>query len=234
MEFMNSQQSLTVLQWILRAVISFFFLLFAAKIMGQRSISQLRLLDFIMALMLGNIIAHPLSDERLSLTNSMITMSALVILYIVSVFASLKWNRIRYFLDPSPFPLIKNGRIIYENLHKARISIDFLLSQLRKERIEEVHKVALALWEPDGTISIFLDPKYGAVTAKMMHLKTQPFDLPTTIIKEGTIDHDNLHQTGKDEEWLKNKLKMTYHTDIQDILLATIDHNDNLKIVWYK
>ncbi|MFF6015923.1 hypothetical protein [Lysinibacillus fusiformis] len=31
--------------------------------MGQRSISQLRLLDFAMAITLGNIIAHPLSDE---------------------------------------------------------------------------------------------------------------------------------------------------------------------------
>uniref|UniRef100_UPI0035B50BFD DUF421 domain-containing protein n=1 Tax=Peribacillus tepidiphilus TaxID=2652445 RepID=UPI0035B50BFD len=91
MGFFNSQESLTVIQWILRAVVSFFFLLIAAKIMGQRSISQLRLLDFIMALMLGNIIAHPLSDEQLGLKGSMITMSVLVILYTLCVFLSLKW-----------------------------------------------------------------------------------------------------------------------------------------------
>jgi uncharacterized membrane protein YcaP (DUF421 family) len=34
--------------------------------MGKRSISQLRRLDFTMALSLGNIIAHPLSDEQLA------------------------------------------------------------------------------------------------------------------------------------------------------------------------
>ena len=47
----------------LRAIISYVFLLFAIKLMGRRSISQLRLIDFTMALILGNILAHPLSDE---------------------------------------------------------------------------------------------------------------------------------------------------------------------------
>ena len=47
MEFIHGQDSLTTIQWILRAVVAFFFLLFSAKIMGQRSISQLRLIDFV-------------------------------------------------------------------------------------------------------------------------------------------------------------------------------------------
>ena len=64
----------------------FFFLLFATKIMGQRSISQLRMLDFAMAITLGNIIAHPLSDEGLGMKGSMITMAVLVALYLIGVF----------------------------------------------------------------------------------------------------------------------------------------------------
>jgi len=74
LDFFYSQESLTAIQWILRAVISFFFLLIVTKIMGQRSLSQLRLLDFIMALSIGNIIAHPLSDQHLGMKGSMITI----------------------------------------------------------------------------------------------------------------------------------------------------------------
>ncbi len=116
MDFFNSQETLTAIQWILRAIISYFFLLLSVKLMGQRSISQLRLLDFIMALILGNILAHPLSDEQLGLKGSMITTSVLVILYIISVFASLKWGKLRRFFDSDPFPLIENGQIIYKSL----------------------------------------------------------------------------------------------------------------------
>lgn len=155
MDFFHGQEALTIIQWILRAIVSYFFLLFAAKIMGQRAISQLRLLDFLIALIIGNILAHPLSDEQLGLKGPLITTAVLVLLYIFCVFLSLKWGKLRSFFENSPFPLIENGQIVYKSLAKARISIDFLLSELRKEKIEDIQKVALALWEPDGTISFF-------------------------------------------------------------------------------
>lgn len=119
MEFFHSQESLPAIQWILRAIVAFFFLLFATKIMGQRSISQLRMLDFAMAITLGNIIAHPLSDEGLGMKGSMITMAVLVALYLIGVFLSLKWVAFRHLIDSPPIPLIKNGQIISANLQKA-------------------------------------------------------------------------------------------------------------------
>jgi len=59
MDFFQSQETLTSIEWILRAVVAFIFLVIVAKVMGQRAISQLRLLDFVIALVIGNIIAHP-------------------------------------------------------------------------------------------------------------------------------------------------------------------------------
>lgn len=155
MEFFSGQESLTVMQWVLRAIVGFFFLVIIAKLMGQRSISQLRFLDFVMALLIGNIIAHSLSDEQLGLKGSMITMSVLVTLYLAGVFLSLKWEPLRRIFEPLPIPLIEYGEIKYYNLKRARISVDALLAELRKEQVEDVKKVALALWEPGGTISIF-------------------------------------------------------------------------------
>ncbi|TDL31914.1 DUF421 domain-containing protein [Jeotgalibacillus sp. S-D1] len=233
MDFFQGQETLTTIQWILRAVIAFFFLLFAAKIMGQRSIGQLRLLDFIMAILIGNIIAHPLSDENLGLKGSMTTMSVLVILYMIGVFLSLKWVNLRNWLDPAPFPLIKNGQILHENFKKARITIDFLLSELRKGEIEDVHKVSLALWEPDGSISFFLNPQFRALTPSDMKIIPEPFSLPHTIIKEGKIDYKELTNFGKDEIWLDNKLKAAANTSIKDVLLATIDHTENVQLLLY-
>ncbi|MEH6949053.1 DUF421 domain-containing protein [Bacillus sp. JJ634] len=233
MDFFQSQESLTSIEWILRAVVAFLFLFFMAKIMGQRSISQLQLLDFIIALSIGNIIAHPLSDEGLGLKGSMITMTVLVTLYLIGVFASLKWKKLRHFIDTPSFSLIENGKIISKNLKRARISIDFLLSELRKEKIEDVQKIALALWEPDGTISFFLHSQYQAMTPADMNIVTKPFTFPSTIIKEGKIEFKELHRIGKNENWLKHKVKSLYDADIHDILLGTIDQNDQLKIFLY-
>ncbi|GAB1810893.1 DUF421 domain-containing protein [Priestia megaterium] len=235
MDFFYSQESLTAVQWILRAVISFFFLLIVTKIMGQRSLSQLRLLDFIMALSIGNIIAHPLSDQHLGMKGSMITIGVLVILYLIMVFLSLKWLKFTKFVDPSPFPLIKNGEILYKGLTKARIPIDVLLTELRKKQIHDIQQVALALWESDGTISFFLESQYQILTPKDMKLITKPFSLPITIIKDGKIDFEELKQTGKDEEWVKNQIRTIHSLDIKNILLATMDDkNDKIKVFLYK
>jgi len=54
-EFFHGQESLTAIQWVLRAVVGFFFLFIVVKVMGLRSISQLRLLDYAMAILIGNI-----------------------------------------------------------------------------------------------------------------------------------------------------------------------------------
>ncbi|MBT2699436.1 DUF421 domain-containing protein [Bacillus sp. ISL-40] len=234
MNFFHSQETLSSIEWILRAIIGFFFLLIVAKIMGQRAISQLRLLDFVIAMVIGNIIAHPLSDEHLGMKGSMITTVVLVALYTGGILISLKSALIDKFLDPAPFPLIKEGEIIYKALKKARISVNHLLAELRKEKVEDIKKVALALWESDGKLSIFLDPQYEAITPSIYQIKTEPFDLPQTVIKEGKIDYHTLKQINKDKGWLIHTLNQTHQTEIQNVLLATIDGKNNLKVFFYR
>lgn len=233
MDFFHSQESLTAIQWILRSIVAYFFMVIAAKIMGQRAISQLRLLDFVIALIVGNIIAHPLSDEHLGLKGSMITMTVLVILYSINVTLSLKSEKVRKFLDTTPIPLIKDGKILYKNLMKARISLDYLMTELRKEKIEDIEKVALAMWESGGTLSHFMKPQYEPLTPLDMNLPTKPFELPVTIIKEGKIDKSTLQSLGKDDTWLKRKIESTYNAEIHDILLATLSKNHDVKVFLY-
>ncbi|SOC40722.1 DUF421 domain-containing protein [Ureibacillus acetophenoni] len=230
MDFFHGQESLTAIQWGLRAVVGFFFLFIIVKVMGLRSISQLRLLDYAMAILIGNIIAHPLSDEGLGLMGSFITMTVLVILYTIGTFLTLKSLPFRHFIAHSPIPLVKEGQIIVKNLRKARISVDDLLSELRKEKIDDIKKVALANWEPDGTITSFLFPEHQPVTKKDLQITSEPFSFTTVVVKEGKIDYKELNKTSIDENWLKVELSATYHAEIEDVLIASIDQNKKLKV----
>lgn len=234
MDFIQSQETLTTIEWILRALVAFFFLVIVAKVMGQRAISQLRLLDFVIALVIGNLIAQPLSDEKLGLKGSVITTIVLVTLYLGGIFLILKWPWFRRLITAPPINLVKDGKIIYKGLKKARISIDVLLEELREEKIEDVKKVALAIWEADGKISVFLDPKYNPLTPSNYQMATEPFDLPKLIIKDGKLELKELKQINKDEEWVVSTLKMQYQTEIKNVLLATIDKKESLKIFLYK
>jgi len=224
LNFIHGKEALTALEWVLRGSVSFVFLLIIAKFMGQRSISQLRLLDFIIALTLGNIIAHPLSDQKIGLQGSFITTATFTALYVTGTWLSLKWPRFNRFLHPTPITLIQNGQIQFHHLAKARISADFLFSELRKEKVEDIQKVSLALWEPGGIISVFMDTPYQPVTRADMDLKTQPFSITRPIIVDGQIEMTLLQEMGKDLGWLEEQIAGA-SVDIPDVMLATVSNN---------
>lgn len=234
MDFLQGQEMLTTIEWILRAGIAFFFLLAVAKLLGQRTISQLRLLDFVIALVIGNIIAHPLSDENLGLKGSIISTTVLVVLYLGGIFSILKFPALRKLINSSPIIIVQDGEILNKGLKKARISIDVLLEELREEKVENVKKVALAIWEADGKISVFLYPRYEPITPSSLQMETEPFDLPRTIIKEGKIEYNELKQINRDEGWVVSSLKSLYQTEVKNVLLATLDKKGNLKVFLYK
>ncbi|MBB6713223.1 DUF421 domain-containing protein [Clostridium gasigenes] len=233
MAFLQGQETLTTIEWILRAIIAFFFLLTVAKLLGQRTISQLRILDFVISLVIGNIIAHPLSDENLGLKGSIISTSVLVVLYLGGIFSILKFPFLRRLINSSPITIVQDGEILYKGLKKARISIDVLLEELREEKVEDVKKVALAIWEADGKISVFLHPKYEPITPSSLQLEREPFDLPRTIIKEGKINFKELNQIHRDEVWVASSLESLYQTEIKNVLLATLDKKGNLRVFLY-
>ena len=109
-----------------------------------------------------------------------------------------------------------------------------LLSELRKQKVSDVQHVALALWEPDGNISVFLKPPHQAVTKSDLQIPSKLFTFPRTVIKEGKLDFNELSELGKDEIWLKSKLTEKYKGELNNILLATVDQTENLNIFLYR
>ncbi|WP_426446786.1 YetF domain-containing protein [Paenibacillus sp. S-38] len=230
MDFFTHQERLTAVQWVLRAAAAYLFLMLTARLMGERSISQLRLTDLIIALLLGNIIAHPLSDEELSLEGSMITSASVIGLYVLTTKLALKWSFLRHYLEPSPLPLIRSGQLLPKHLHQARLTIDFLFTELRAQGVDEISKVELALWEPGGILSLFLKPEYQPVTPRALELSTEPFHLPMPVIKDGQIDRRQLREFGHTEEWLQKKLAEATPLSPEEILLATLDDQERLQV----
>lgn len=230
MDIFFSQGSVTIVQWIIRAVVAFSVLLIAAKFLGQRAISQLRLIDFIIAIILGNILAHPLSDENAKMAGPITTTLALVIIYNLFLQISLRFRKLSKILSPAPLTIVRNGEILYKNMAKAKITLDFLLSEIRLQKVDDIKKIALALWEPGGLISIFLDSTYQTLTPNDMQIPKSPFFLPLVVIREGQIDLKALHEINKTKGWLIEVLINTYNKDPKDILLATVDANYNVQI----
>ena len=67
-----------------------------------------------------------------------------------------------------------------------------------------------------------------------LHIITEPFDFPKTVVKERSIEKSVLQQTGKDESWLIAALRTNHNVDLKDVLLATMDKSSQIKVFLYK
>ncbi|WP_082865592.1 YetF domain-containing protein [Paenibacillus crassostreae] len=76
---------------------------------------------------------------------------------------------------------------------------------------------------------MFIDTQYQPVTPIDMNIATQPFTLIRPIIIEGKANVSLLREFGKDLNWLSTKIGPTY-SEIRDVILATIDDNENVRV----
>ncbi|MGG2095541.1 DUF421 domain-containing protein [Bacillus sp. S13(2024)] len=219
-------------EWMLRAILAYMFLIIVAKAMGQRSIAQLRFLDLVLVLLLGGNISNALSDERVGLLGSLITTFVLVVLHIVSSILTLKVDWWRRFLEPAPIILIHNGSVQFNNLKKARITVEYLFSELRLQGITDIQTVKLALWEASGVVSVFQYAAHETISRKDMKIYVEQSPITFVLVKNGSIQKDVLALIEKTEEWVKDELKQ--RGPIQLIELATVDEKGQINILLKK
>ncbi|MDM5189867.1 DUF421 domain-containing protein [Bacillus sp. DX4.1] len=232
MHIFEGTHHLSNVEWVIRAVLAYIFLIIIAKAMGQRSIAQLRFLDVVLVLLLGGNISNALSDEKVGLLGSMITTFVLVVLHIVSSILMLKWDRWRRFLEPAPIILIHNGSVDFNNLKKARITVEYLFSELRLQSITDVQTIKFALWEASGVVSAFQYPQYETVSRLDMKVTGTQASVTFILVKNGKIQKDALALLGKTEQWVR--VQLSTKVPIHSIQLATIDENEQINIVLKK
>ncbi|MCF8011031.1 MAG: DUF421 domain-containing protein [Clostridiales bacterium] len=228
MSFWESQESLTVLQWFLRAVVIYFYMLLLTKLMGQREIGQLRLFDFIIAVTVGSILGGVLSSSNNSLTGPFVTLTTLAATQIFLSYIALNFSRIRRVIAEEPIILIQNGQLLEQAMKKTKINLDTLMSQLRQKNFFNPGNVEFAVLEPNGKLSVIPKSQSRPVTPADLSITTKYEGYPVMLIEDGNIIQDNLNRNNLSESWLMEQLKKFNIQSPDELLVAMLDTTGNL------
>ncbi|KJS13949.1 MAG: hypothetical protein VR67_02575 [Peptococcaceae bacterium BRH_c8a] len=223
MPFWEAQQSLTVVQWLARVAVIYFYLLLLAKLMGQREIGRLTLFDFIISIIIGSTAAGALSSSTSGLGGVMITVGALAVFQIILSILSLKFSRLRRVVEEEPIILVQNGKLLEQAMKKTRINLDDLMSQLRIRGYFFLGQVEFAILEPEGKISVLPKSQNRAVTPQDLGLATKYEGYPTMLIEDGNIINENLKRNNLSEKWLYEQLQNFKISSPKDVLAAMLD-----------
>ncbi|MDQ0232088.1 DUF421 domain-containing protein [Metabacillus malikii] len=216
-----------------RALLSFIILFSLARMLGKKQISQLTFFDYVVGIAIGTMAASIAINTSIKYTYGIIGLIVYSIMSLLISFGALKSFKFRDLVESSPSILIKDGKILEENLAKHKMTFDDLLNGLRVKSAFNVSEVELAMLETDGQISVMKKPEYQALTPKDIGLSVEADHAPSLIIIDGTLLEKRLNYLGYKEEWLLTEIKKKGATTIKDVFLAQINSNGTVYVDLY-
>lgn len=214
----------------LTAVLSFVTLFLTAKYMGHKQISQLDFFDYIAGITIGSIAAEmatELEEPWKPFVAMIIYGGATLLLSIISI----KFPRIRKYLNGTPTILMDNGKLYRENLKKAKLDLSEFMVMCRQQGYFDLTNIQTAIFEYNGKLTILPQSAQRPLTPNDMNLAPSQDMIFTEIIMDGRILDDNLKRMGLNTKWLENQLKQNHIRSADDIFLALCDKN--LKFVYF-
>jgi uncharacterized membrane protein YcaP (DUF421 family) len=146
---------------VIRAVVIFVFIFLLMRLLGRRELSNLEPFDLIMLVVIGDLVQQGVTQQDLSVTGAVLAVGTIGVLTVAVSWLSWRFPRTRPFLDGKPLVLVEDGKPIFENMRRERITIEELAAQARLQRIDSIQRVRWAVLETGGAISFIPKAENG-------------------------------------------------------------------------
>lgn len=218
------------LRVILTSILSVSLLFVITRLIGYRQLSELSLFDYINGITIGSIAAELATSEdgdAFKISIAMVIYGAFTILV---AFLSDKSITLRKAFIGNPTLLMKNGRLYYEGFRKSRLDVNEFLMKCRNNGYFDITQIDTAILEPNGRVSFLPVSQDRPATPKDMKLSVTQDALVANVIIDGKVIEKSLSAIGKDEKWLRDRLKNQNYTDYSRILLASCDERGTVTV----
>lgn len=213
-----------------RAVFSLITLFLVTKMIGKKQVSQLSLFDYVISISIGNFAAEMTMNLDSQVLDGFLSIVIFgLIAFLVSII-TMKSIILRRFLIGTPTLIMQDGKFILRNLKRVKFDMNDFLETAREKGYFDISTIKYALMEVDGKISFLPKEDNLPVTNKDLKIKTSKSELVSNVIIDGKIIKENLKNIGKNESWLKNKIKSKDYKNYDNILLLTVSESGVVKI----
>ena len=215
-----------------RTVILYLLLMVGLRLLGKRQIGELEPSELVLTLIISDLAAVPMQDFGIPLVNGVFPILILLCLSMILSFVNLKSVRFRSILCGKPAIIIREGRLVQQNMNKTRLTIDELYEQLRSQGITDLKSVKYAILETNGKISVLPYTRESPVTPKILGAQVQDETLlPILLINDGRVMSDNLRASGRDLRWLEQQLRARKLSSPRQVFLLTVDESGAVECV---
>jgi uncharacterized membrane protein YcaP (DUF421 family) len=146
---------------VIRAFVVYFVLMIIFRIAGKRSMAKITTFDFILLLIVGDIVQSALLDTDHSLMGSLLVIITIIGTDILMSILKQKSKILEKLVDGVPLIVVEDGMLIKERADKVRVDEADVMQEARKQQgLERMDQIKYAVLEVSGGITII--PKESA------------------------------------------------------------------------
>ncbi|MGF7185577.1 uncharacterized membrane protein YcaP (DUF421 family) [Desulfitispora alkaliphila] len=190
-------------------------------IVGNRPISNATTFEFISFAAIA-IIAGMLAVGAIPVEAGLVAIILWGAGLVAYSYALAKYPYFRQLVAGSETVIIKQGRVLEDNLAKSKMTPQMLLEKLRAKNIFNVADVEFAVLEPTGDVNALVKSEKKPLTPKHLGIQVAPQTEPQAVIIDGSVVDKGLRARGLTRSWLNEQLDKLGVT-IDNVLLAQVD-----------
>ena len=214
---------------VIRAVIVYFWSIILFRLLGKGLTFQQKPYDFTVMVLIASTSAALIVNRDVPLINALVALAVLALLHAALTVVTLN-NTLKGFIGGYPDLLIRNGRIVKQNLIKNQVNLEQFMAALRIKGYRRIHDIEFAVLEANGQLSVIPKSQQRPVTPADLKLGTVYEGLATPLIIEGHVVTTNLKAVGLDRGWLQSELTKRNLEGPEKVLLALLDTDGSLYV----
>ena len=144
----------TLFAVVFRTAIVTLLIVFVIKWLGNKGLGQLSTIELIIILGLGNAVSEPmLNPTEVSIPQGYTVIIIAIAIFKMYDYLTTKYRRFSKAIVSKPILLVKDGKILNEQLMKARISREEFESYLRLSGTDDISDIKSSYLEINGQVS---------------------------------------------------------------------------------
>lgn len=217
---------------IVRSVIFLLLLFLTTKLLGKKQISELSFFEYVAGITIGSIAGEVVTGLESNMYHGALAIIVFGLMTFLADYLSLKSKKFRDVMDGRGAVVIKDGKVLEDNLKKEKYTIDELSALLRQKDIFNIADVEFAVLEPRGNLSALLKKENRPLTPKVLNMKVANEKEPQTVIMDGEVLLESLRSAEKSPGWLRTELEKLGVT-LENVFIGQVDSYGVLTIDLY-
>jgi len=209
------------------SIILFFLTLILTRYMKKKSLSTVTPFDFISYVVVAIIITLISLNIIPNIYFGLIALAVWVLMPIILDYASMKSKWIYNIRNGKERVLIKDGKVMEDNLSKERMTGQEFLQALRSKKAFNLADVEFAVMETTGDINVSLKADKKPVTSYDLGKKVAPKTEPQTVILDGNMLNEGLTNIGLNQGWLTTELE-NKGVALENVFIGQVDSSGDL------